>query len=426
MRPDNHQPNDHRRTDPTRTGTPRRCPEDIDPISPEDHFDAWLDAFVAGTSTPAIEESAGNTTDQAELVGAQSAAHQFHGLVASAAASPASEATTTSMETIWKDMLMAQHPTPTAQTPTAMPPHRPDRLRTRPSGRIRTLNMVLSVAAVIALLIAATATAWLNRDHFGVSGSSGDKGNPSQLAAVTPSADECPIVIPVTKEQAAQWVAEAKSWPQPAYLPIQGTATVADAKAAINTYRSFWICKPDPGFPQVRLVTTNLQTNRLAVSVEIAMSPEGRVGELRRMLDLARKLSPALVQPNPTIYIVDSNDPNVKSAIIPGAEGPEGSYAMFPEDFVILADGRIGAPLKVARPGGAGTPGPGTYLSPQTVPFVIFANVNGRWLFDESIFLCTAKCDQYYAEMAKQAGLGTPTLIATPSASPVSRRDVHS
>lgn len=156
------------------------------------------------------------------------------------------------------------------------------------------------------------------------------------------------------------------------------------------------------------------------------MSPEGRVGELRRMLDLARKLSPALVQPNPTIYIVDSNDPNVKSAIIPGAEGPEGSDAMFPEDFVILADGRIGAPLKVARPGGTGTPGPGTYLSPQTVPFVIFANVNGRWLFDESIFLCTAKCDQYYAEMAKQAGLGTPTLIATPSASPVSRRDVHS
>lgn len=138
MRPDNLQPNAHRRTDPTRTGIPRGCPENIEPISPQDHFDAWLDAFVAGTSTPAIEESAGNTTDQAELAGAQSAAHQFHGLVASAAACPASEATTTSMETIWEDMLMAQHPTPAAQTPTAMPPHRPDRLRTRPSGRLHT------------------------------------------------------------------------------------------------------------------------------------------------------------------------------------------------------------------------------------------------------------------------------------------------
>jgi hypothetical protein len=394
----------------------------------EDRFDAWLDAFVAGSSTPAPETSTSTSFAPAPLTAAQSAALQFHGLAANAKnanVSTAPRSSSNATDPTWEKILMSQQSSKTPIAPLAIP------ITLSPPGRRRrdTMQMIntgLSIAAVIALLIAASATVWLNRDHLGLPGSSGDNDNPSQLAAVTPSADECAIVIPVTKEQAEQWVAEAKSWPQPAYLPIQGTATVADAKAAINTYRSFWICEPDPGFPQARLVTTNLQTNRLAVSVEIAMSPEGRVGELRRVLDLARELSPALVQPNPSIYVVDSNDPNVKSAIIPGSESREGSYAMFPEDFVILADGRIGAPLKVARPGGAGTPGPTTSLSPQTVSFVVFANVDGRWLFDESLPLCTANCDQYYAEMEKQAGLGTPTPMATPSAGPVSSRDEHS
>lgn len=389
---------------------------------------AWLDAFVTGTSTPATEVSASQQPNPATLVGAQSAAHQFHGLVASTAESPASAATTNSMETIWEDILMAQHAAPTAPIPDSpLLPHH-DRLRARPSGRIHALNTVLSVVAVIVLLAAATATAWFNREYLGFPGSGGSGGqdNPSQLAAVIPSADECPIIIPITKEQAAQMVDEAKSWPSPEYLPIQGTANVADAKAAINTYRSFGICASDPTFAQVHLITTNLQTNRLAVSVEISMSAEGRAGELRRRLELSRELSPVLVQPNPETYIVDSNDLTIESTLFPGTEGTDESYAMFPEDFVILADGRIGGPLKIARPGGVGTPDPTTSLSPQTVSFVIFANVKGRWLFDESIDLCTAKCDQYYVDFAKQAGLAPSTPIATPSASPGDRGDEQS
>jgi len=421
MHPDNQQPAHHRETDRARTC---RDAGRFGPTPAEDYFDAWLDAFVTGTSTPGTEVSASEHPDPATLAGAQSAAIQFHGLVVSTVEPPASTATTSSMETIWEDILMAQHPAPTAPIPVSLPLPRPERLRARPSGHIHTLN-VLSVAAIIAMLVAATATVWFNRDHLGFPGSSGDRDNPSQLAAVTPSADECPIVIPVSKEQAAQMVEAAKSWPPLEYLPIQGTATITDAKAAINTFRSFGICASDPTFPQVHLVTTNLQTNRLAVSVEISMSAEGRAGELRRRLDLSRELSPVLVQPNPETYIVDSNDPKFESALIPGLEGSDESYVMFPEDFVILADGRIAGPPKVARPGG-GTPDPTTSLSPQTVSFVIFANVNGRWLFDESIDLCTAKCDQYYAELAKQAGLDPSTPIATPSASPGDRGDEQS
>jgi len=91
------------------------------------------------------------------------------------------------METIWEDILMAQTPEPAAPTPVPPPLQRPDWLHVRPKGGMRTVNTVLSIAAIIALLIAATATAWFNRDHLGFPRNGGDGVPPMHLAALQTS-----------------------------------------------------------------------------------------------------------------------------------------------------------------------------------------------------------------------------------------------
>lgn len=101
-----------------------------------------------------------------------------------------------------------------------------------------------------------------------------------------------------------------------------------------------------------------------------------------------------------THYIVDANDPAMQQFIHRQASSG-GAYVLLPQDFVVLADGRIGVPVKLAFPGGNQTFTKDDYRIPQAVQFAIFANVDGTgtWLLDQSIPLCTWKCDQYYADL---------------------------
>ncbi len=119
-------------------------------------------------------------------------------------------------------------------------------------------------------------------------------------------------------------------------------------------------------------------------------SPDGRE-------QIGRELH---VDMDPTHYIVDANDPAMQQFIHRQASSG-GAYVLLPQDFVVLADGRIGVPVKLAFPGGNQTFTKDDYRTPQAVQFAIFANVDGtgRWLLDQSIPLCTWKCDQYYADL---------------------------
>jgi len=68
---------------------------------------------------------------------------------------------------------------------------------------MRTVNTVLSIAAVIALLIAATATAWFNRDHLSFTGNGGNDVPPMHLAALqTGDGQEYQIGLEIPDENA--------------------------------------------------------------------------------------------------------------------------------------------------------------------------------------------------------------------------------
>jgi hypothetical protein len=64
------------------------------------------------------------------------------------------------------------------------------------------VNRLISIAAILALLIAGASTAWLNRDRFGFSGRNDGPDGPTQLAAITlPSGQTVQIAYEVpTKE----------------------------------------------------------------------------------------------------------------------------------------------------------------------------------------------------------------------------------
>lgn len=85
---------------------------------------------------------------------------------------------------------------------------------------------------------------------------------------------------------------------------------------------------------------------------------------------------------------------------------------LLPDDVVQLADGRIGAPLRVVvrtnAPQGAG------FLIEQRgyleTGFVIFDVADGRWVLDDVLPLCLGECDDFWRW---RAGEATPE--ATPS-----------
>ena len=252
----------------------------------------------------------------------------------------------------------------------------------------------------------------------------------------SPQSPGAPIASPVaaipcvrtelTDEQVAQAVADFRSMPTPEYVPTKGIADESDAREAISSFQSLLSCESTPGVPPVPASRsiTNMETDWMVIQIELASTPEIYADLLARDLTTSQKLSPVLVNPDPAQYIVDQNHLG-DGILIPNMTTPQGmTSVLYPEDFVVLADGRIGAPVKAARPGGSNASATSTYLSPQTVQFVIFKQENGRWLFDEAVTLCTARCDQY-AQIQEQkieyfrsqsTPASTPSSLATPAA----------
>lgn len=167
-------------------------------------------------------------------------------------------------------------------------------------------------------------------------------------------------------------------------------------------------------------------SNNLLATVRMGGIPETRIPLNEQRLAVQKALSDTIITQDPTLYTIDSNDPGVASWLITSADGKQG--VVLPQDFLTFADGRIGAPVKLARPGGSGATSKESFISPQTVTYVFFRQVDGVWLIDEQLTLCTWKCDEYFAARQRDIdadrdanGLATPETVASPvsTASPV-------
>lgn len=250
----------------------------------------------------------------------------------------------------------------------------------------------------------------------------------SPPATASPAAAIRCVTTKLTDEQVAQMVADFRRMPTPEYVPTKGVANDSDAKAAISSFQSLVSCKGPPDVPAQREIN-NMETNRLVVQIDLASTPATYADLLARDLANTQKLSPVLVESNPAQYIVDQNDLG-DGMLIPGVTTSQGmATVLYPEDFVVRADGRIGAPFKKATPGGSGASSSTTYRTPQTVEFIIFKQENGRWLFDEDVTLCTANCEQYVQireqRIENLRSQSTPASRPVPIASPAALDSDH-
>lgn len=116
----------------------------------------------------------------------------------------------------------------------------------RQSGRLNTINRFLSIAAVLALLIAGASTAWMNRGNLGFGGGDGPSG-PTQLAAITlpsgqtvqiayevPTKEDC-TVAPLTVDEVMTKL-RTRGWPmptKPAGTPPPDVITTPDSASAM-------------------------------------------------------------------------------------------------------------------------------------------------------------------------------------------------
>lgn len=262
----------------------------------------------------------------------------------------------------------------------------------------------------------------------------------ANASPATRTSDRC-AVRTLTEGEGKQLMAERLAAAAPQYLPTKGPAPETQSKAAITTFGDLLVCGQisDAG---ADFKTYSSQTDRFWAESYLLYTPDTRKVLLEQRLQASRELSPVLVVQDPSRYIVDSNDPVIRPYLLEDpANGQQ--VVLLPQDFVVLADGRIGAPLKVARPGGANPGSMDNYLSPHSVSFMFFTDDSGKWVFDEFANLCTAHCDQFFAnrqaeidQAGKQPtldprllpkGSGTATAAVTPvqrmaSPSPVAAR----
>jgi len=248
--------------------------------------------------------------------------------------------------------------------------------------------------------------------------------NATPDASATAQASDC-VVRTLTADEVKKLTADLLAAPAPTFLPTKGTAPESEASAAITTYTGAFSCRLNADQP-ADFNTFNLWSDRFFAETRLQYPTENRIVMQERRLAASRQLSPVLVDQDPTHYIVNTGDPAMQPYILQSPFGGN-KYALLPKDFVVMADGRIGAPLKWAVPGGGTGYTKDDYTTPQSIPFLFFANVDGHWLLDQQINLCTWKCDQFYAnEQAKIdrdrkwiAGQkqSTPAGTATPAAS---------
>ncbi len=142
---------------------------------PEDHFDHWLDAFVAGTSTPASRTASESNSVPDDL---RDAARQFHGLARGAERSP----TVTPYPLTWEDFM---HAPPASASPIAHPSiRRAAELVSNGVARPRTgstphrpaWDRVFSAALAAVLILAISIGVWRVSGGFGGVDNGGDPG----------------------------------------------------------------------------------------------------------------------------------------------------------------------------------------------------------------------------------------------------------
>jgi hypothetical protein len=373
-------------------------PASHDPIHPSTAhdptaFNAWLDALFTGP--PDAMPPDGDTPEA-------SAAREMRILAArtDAIALPAHS---------WKEILMASQQ-PTVPMPLPAPGRR------EPSRIGGTANRIVSVAAILALLIAGVATAWVSRDRLGL----GDDDRPTlQLAASPTSAVTCTTKT-LSQEEVDRIVAEYKTQPRSTladYALSDKPVSEADAQAAIATYRASRSCPDgDPDTNSLRWETSTSTQDAVAAN-NLSTNPGFLADSMEAYRTLLEPASRLLTPPPPADYIVDSNDPTISPYVF-FINTYAGSIAILPDRFVTFADGRIGAPMLIAIPGGASA-----YqndLSVLRVSFIIFKQVDGQWLIDDGLGLCPGDCtvaeSLIDAQIAKYRRLAT--VIGSPVASP--------
>jgi len=386
---------------PERTG-----PTPTPTATPEDHFDAWLDAFVAGPSTPAATASPSpGMPSEPAFDAARSAARQLHDLAQAAdlAQSRVHPSSTRSPVPTWEELLMSSPAATTTTTPMPVPiPFPAGRTHRSRPATMETINRILTIAAIVAIVLAGIATAWVARDRLGFS----DGHQPTlQLVATAATAPDCTVTA-ISEENAARLVAQRQPRQVSDYLPVSGPASPTAAMGAIETIRARAACHVPSD--TTTLYRTNLQTDK-TVAIWLATQTDAtRPAIMEESRNLMIALSPALLTGDATSYTVDPTDPAVAPYVFAFETDPSVHYALLPQDFVELADGRIGAPLKTATSHSAS----GTAGDPASVIFLIFKDVNGRWLEDDYVWLCADHCDALFTQAPSSA------LVATPATSP--------
>ena len=379
---------------------PRHAHDPATPDTPDapDAFDTWLDALF--TSPPSYPPDA-TTQVETDASPEASAARDLRILAAQ------TDAITLPAHS-WKEILMAsQHPTPNAPMPIPGNAHR------TPTRLGATLNRIVSIAAILAIVFAGIATAWVSRDRLGF----GDDEPLLQLAASPTTVVTC-TTRTLSQEEVDRIVAKYQpqlQFSRDSLTPTNNPVAEADAFAAIETFRADQSCPAgDPSANDMRWLHSTESESSLAIR---NLPPVERLTEYKPMLEA---LSRMLVPPPSSSYVVDSADPAVIPYVI-NVVG-SGTFALLPTQFVQFPDGSIGAPLVRAIAGGASS---GKDYSKLTVQFVIFSHVNGRWLIGGYLpWLCPEDCsaaqgllDQQIAQYQLPA-TAESSPVASPAASP--------
>lgn len=436
-----------------------------DPIS------NWLDAFVAGTSTPAPEPAA-----DPELSALCATASQFHGL---AQAGARYAAATSRLPVTWEDLMSTHvtsaHPmdvipsvrgifeksrSPAKPAVSNQPREDPfDAGRSIRRGRTRSTSsgqapgpplrggwhVALNVVLAAMLILALTAGIW--RATGGFIPSFGDDPRPptipfggfvaqvgtptaaasANLAPISP--EDCDVERRSVDEFRALLRDPGESEPR-AYGPVapadpRRAQEVSDANRVFQSCHSFgrtsglWamlsprLISEGAGSPYVDAIARNSPTFEEYVATH-------------------RQLSETLLAGGTGEYEIVSGEevPIDENGEVPltGLWLP----VVLPEDMVQFPDGRIGGPGTSLLPanheeatqaldgGSQATPSPVEF---ELVSYFIYSQdptQDGRWVLDELLTLCASGCDAYYPgiEVIYQANTMIPpaTPVATPAA----------
>lgn len=344
-------------------------PHQNDPAMPpganrESAFNTWLDALFSGPPGTMPPD------DSPEA----SAAREMRTLAARTDASFASSSS-------WKEILMASQP------PTASLAPVPIRV-TRPHSRIvGTMNRIVSIAAILAIVLAGVATAWVSRDRLGF----GDDNPPAYSLVASPTSEVTCTTHTLSQEAVNRIAAEHRAPTLADYTLSDAPVPAADALAAYETYRTLLSCPSTTTDDDGQIAISTLVTDRYAIGSGSPSTNASLAEFYRTARSLVEPVSRLLVPPPASSYVFDIDDPAIAAYMVelPSSSGSGAAIALLPSSFVQFTDGRIGAPLLSARPGGLRADG---NYSQYRVGFFIFAKVDGTWLLDDTITLCPEDC----------------------------------